>query len=226
MHVLGSQWVHRIKLNADGTFSKLRSRVVAKGNEQEEGVDYLETYSHGDLQETVYMKQPAGFVDQSKPNHVWRLNKAIYGLKQSPRAWFDKFSSFLIKFGFSCSKSDPSLFVYKNYFLGIQVQHHEKGLFLCQQKYAEDLLAIASMTDCTPMPTPLPQQLTLTRPDIQFAVNYICQKMHSPTESDFHLIRNSFGSHLVVLDLQRIGYSSSHHASFTMRQPISSAPLS
>ena len=135
MHVLGNRWVHRVKLNADVSFKKLRSRLVAKGNEQEEGVDYLETYSpvvrmasvrtilhmatvlnweirqmdvknaflHGDLQEEVFMKQPAGFVDSEHPHYVWRLNKAIYGLKQAPRAWFDKFSSFLIAFGFCCS---------------------------------------------------------------------------------------------------------------------------
>ena len=102
-----------------------------------------------------------------------------------------------------------------HYFLGIQVQSHDKGLFLCQQKYAEDLLAVASMSDCSPMPTPLPlqlkkvqdqgvpfsnptyfrslagklQYLTLTRPDIQFALNYVCQKMHSPTVSDFTLLK-------------------------------------
>ena len=291
MHVLGSGWVHRVKLNADGTLNKLKSRVVASGNEQEEGVDYLETYSpvvrmasvrtilhmatvlnweikqmdvknaflHGDLHEKVFMRQPSGFVDKQKPDHVWSLNKAIYGLKQAPRAWFDKFSTFLIDFGFRCFKSDPSLFVYTtekdiiilmlyvddmvvtgnssevlskllqqlnkefrmkdlgmiHYFLGIQVQSHDKGLFLCQQKYAEDLLAVASMSDCSSMPTPLPlqlnkvqdqgvpfsnptyfrslagklQYLTLTRPNIQFAVNYVCQKMHAPTVSDFTLLK-------------------------------------
>lgn len=45
MHVLGNHWVHRVKLNADGSFKKLRSRLVAKANEQEEGIDFLETYS-------------------------------------------------------------------------------------------------------------------------------------------------------------------------------------
>ena len=44
-NILGCRWVHGVKLNADGTFSKYRSRVVAKGNEQEEGVDFIETYS-------------------------------------------------------------------------------------------------------------------------------------------------------------------------------------
>ena len=45
-----------------------------------------------------------------------------------------------------------------HYFLGIQVQSHDKGLFLCQQKYAEDLLVVTSMPDCSLMPT-LPLQL-------------------------------------------------------------------
>ncbi|KAL9308237.1 putative RNA-directed DNA polymerase [Arabidopsis thaliana] len=102
-----------------------------------------------------------------------------------------------------------------HYFLGIQAHYHSGGRFLSQQKYAEDLLITASMADCAPMPTPLPlqlnkvpdqdeqfsdqryfgslagklQYLTLTRPDIQFAVNYVCQKMHSPTVSDYHLLK-------------------------------------
>ena len=291
MHVLGNKWVFRTKLNADGSLDKLKARLVAKGFDQEEGIDYMETYSpvvrtatvrsvlhvatimnweikqldvknaflHGDLTETVYMKQPTGFVDPTRPDYVCHLHKSLYGLKQSPRAWFDKFSNFLLEFGFFCSQSDPSLFVYikdKNiillllyvddmaitgnssttlsklleelnkqfrmkdmgrlhYFLGIQAQYHSGGLFLSQQKYAEDLLIVASMADCAPMPTPLPlqlnkvpdqeelfsdtkyfrslagklQYLTLTRPDIQFAVNFVCQKMHAPTVSDFHLLK-------------------------------------
>ena len=142
-HILGCRWIFRVKLNADGTVRCLRARLVAKGNEQEEGIDFLETYSpvvrtatvrmvlhlavtekwdikqldvknaflHGDLQETVYMRQPQGFVSKEHPDYVCKLNKAIYGLKQSPRAWFDKFSSYLIEFGFKCCTRDPSLFI-------------------------------------------------------------------------------------------------------------------
>lgn len=43
VHVIGCEWVHKIKLKADRTVEKLRSRLVARGNEQEEGVDFLET---------------------------------------------------------------------------------------------------------------------------------------------------------------------------------------
>ena len=102
-----------------------------------------------------------------------------------------------------------------HYFLGLQAQFHSQGLFLNQEKYTEDLLHISGMSECTPVSTPLPvqlhrepdenplfqqptyfrslagklQYLTLTRPDLQFAVNYICQKMHAPTENDFHLLK-------------------------------------
>jgi len=47
------------------------------------------TFLYGDLQEEVYMKQPPGYVAQEETK-VCRLRKAIYGLKKSPRAWFEK----------------------------------------------------------------------------------------------------------------------------------------
>lgn len=45
MHVLRCGWIHTVKLKADGSVDKLKSRLVARGSEQEEGVDFIETYS-------------------------------------------------------------------------------------------------------------------------------------------------------------------------------------
>lgn len=45
MNVLGNKWVFRTKLNVDGTLDRLKVRIVAQGFDQEEGIDYLETYS-------------------------------------------------------------------------------------------------------------------------------------------------------------------------------------
>lgn len=73
---------------------------------------FKNAFLHGDLTETIYMTQPAGFVDKAKPNHVCHLHKALYGLKKSPSGWFDKFSNFLLEFGFVCSLKHPSLFIF------------------------------------------------------------------------------------------------------------------
>ncbi|KAJ9548602.1 hypothetical protein OSB04_021145 [Centaurea solstitialis] len=57
------------------------------------------------------MSQPPGFVDPSFPHHVCKLNKAIYGLRQASRAWYNELKSFLISDHFKPTISDPSLFV-------------------------------------------------------------------------------------------------------------------
>jgi hypothetical protein len=53
-------------------------------------MDVNNDFLHGDLQEKVYMEQPLGYVDQTRPDLVCRLKKTLYGLKQAPRAWSDK----------------------------------------------------------------------------------------------------------------------------------------
>ena len=75
-------------------------------------VDVNNAFLHGDLSEIMYMTQPLGFVDPSRPHYVCHLQKALYGLKQAPRAWFSKLSTALLADGFTQCLSDVSLFVY------------------------------------------------------------------------------------------------------------------
>ncbi|PKU70861.1 Retrovirus-related Pol polyprotein from transposon TNT 1-94 [Dendrobium catenatum] len=142
--VLGCRWTFRTKRHKDGSVARLKARLVAQGNNQEQGIDYFETFSpvaklptirilitvalfydrdiqqfdienaflHGKLSEIVYMRQPKGFEDPSLPDHVCLLQKAIYGLKQSPRQWYTTLTDHVISLGFKCSQADPSLLSY------------------------------------------------------------------------------------------------------------------
>lgn len=68
-------------------------------------------FFQGPLEEKVYMQQPPGLIDKDYPNHVLRLKKAVYGLKQPPQAWYNALKGCLISFGFKDSLSDAYLFV-------------------------------------------------------------------------------------------------------------------
>ena len=57
------------------------------------------------------MQQPPGFADKQFPNHICKLNKAIYELRQALLAWFHKLHTFLISYGFINSISDTFLFI-------------------------------------------------------------------------------------------------------------------
>nr|GFC99655.1 retrotransposon protein, putative, unclassified [Tanacetum cinerariifolium] len=58
----------------------------------------------------VYVAQPDGFVNPDHPEKVYRLRKALYRLKQAPKAWYDELSKFLTSKGFTKGKIDPTLF--------------------------------------------------------------------------------------------------------------------
>nr|GEX34676.1 hypothetical protein [Tanacetum cinerariifolium] len=77
-------------------------------------MDVKTAFLNGNLREEVYVSQPDGFVDQDNPNHVYKLKKALYGLKKAPRTWYDMLSSFLIPQDFSKGSMDLTLFIRKN----------------------------------------------------------------------------------------------------------------
>ena len=56
------------------------------------------------------MEQPLGYEVQDRNTHVCRLKKALYGLKEAPRAWYERIDSYLMKLGFTRSNVDPNLY--------------------------------------------------------------------------------------------------------------------
>nr|GEV40245.1 retrovirus-related Pol polyprotein from transposon TNT 1-94 [Tanacetum cinerariifolium] len=77
-------------------------------------MDVKTAFLNGNLREEVYISQSNVFVDQDNPNHVYKLKKALYGLKKAPRAWYDMLSSFLISQDFSKGSIDLTLFIRRN----------------------------------------------------------------------------------------------------------------
>ena len=56
-------------------------------------MDVKSAFLNGMLQEEVYMEQPKGFVDSHRPDDVYKLKRALYGLKQTPRAWYGRLTA-------------------------------------------------------------------------------------------------------------------------------------
>ena len=92
-------------------------------------MDVKSAFLNGKLEEEVYVAQPPGFEDPKHPDKVFRLNKALYDLKQAPRAWDDTLKDYLMKKGFKPGSLDPTLFT----------KSYDGELFVCQI-YVDDII--------------------------------------------------------------------------------------
>ncbi|WVZ55981.1 hypothetical protein U9M48_006573 [Paspalum notatum var. saurae] len=73
-------------------------------------MDVKNAFLHGDLQEEVYMEIPPGFAGSQTIGKVCKLKKSLYGLKQSPRAWFDRFRRAVCDMGYTQCNGDHTVF--------------------------------------------------------------------------------------------------------------------
>jgi hypothetical protein len=85
-------------------------------------MDMESAFLNGPLSELVYVEQPPGFEDPKFPNHEYKLHKALYGLNQACRAWYECLKDFLLKNNFVMGKADSTLFTHKV----------DKDIFICQ----------------------------------------------------------------------------------------------
>ena len=99
--------------------------------------DIKNAFLHGDLTDEVYMQQPSGFVAQGEYGLVCRLCRSLYGLKQSSRAWFDRFSSVVQEFGMLRSSTNHSVFYH----------HNSSGQCIYLVVYVDDIVIIGSDED-------------------------------------------------------------------------------
>jgi hypothetical protein len=252
-------------------------------------LDVKSAFLNGVLNEEIYVEQPAGFEKSNSTNKVYLLKKTLYGLKQTPRAWYSRLDNHLLSLGFNKSMNEVTLYVkhadghklivsvyvddllitgdkeqlveeFKTnmkdmfemnelglltYFLGMEVTKSDQGYFLCQKRFSLKILDNFAMSKCKPVSTPMIQgqklmkedgspkadgkvyrsligsllYLTATRPDIQFAVNYLSRFMQEPSQNHFVAAKRvlrylrgtaGFGIHFVKSSsINLVGFSDS-----------------
>nr|GFB32525.1 ribonuclease H-like domain, reverse transcriptase, RNA-dependent DNA polymerase [Tanacetum cinerariifolium] len=131
-------------------------------------MDVKSAFLYGTIDEEVYMMQPSGFQDPKFPTKVYKVEKAMYGLHQAPRAWYVYVDDII--FGSSnpqlCrefealmhEKFQMSAMGELNFFLGLQVLQKEDGIFLSQDKYVEDILKKFRYSDVRSSNTPMDKE--------------------------------------------------------------------
>ncbi|GJU01862.1 putative ribonuclease H-like domain-containing protein [Tanacetum coccineum] len=157
-------------------------QVWTMGYTQEEGIDYDEmdvksTFLYGNIEEEVYVCQPPGFEDPEFSNKVYKVEKALYGLHQAPRAWYETLSTYLLDNGFQRGQIDKALFIkrVKAYtLLGTASDIKNDGIFISQDKYVEEILKkfgfLTVKTKSTPMETSKPLLKDAKAEDVDFDV--------------------------------------------------------
>nr|GEW31645.1 putative ribonuclease H-like domain-containing protein [Tanacetum cinerariifolium] len=134
-------------------------------------MDIKSSFFYGTIKEEVYICQPPGFEDLDYPNKVYKVIKALYGLHQAPRAWYETLANYILENGFHRGKIDQALFMKKQkgdillvqmismgkltFFLGLQVKQKQDGIFISQDKYVAGILRKFGLTDETSASTPI-----------------------------------------------------------------------
>jgi hypothetical protein len=92
-------------------------------------MDVKSAFLNGKISELVYVEQTPSFEDTKKPNHVYKISKAHYRLKQAPCAWYERLRDFLLSKYFKIRKVDTTLFT----------KRIDKDIFV-YQIYVDDII--------------------------------------------------------------------------------------
>nr|GEW20968.1 putative ribonuclease H-like domain-containing protein [Tanacetum cinerariifolium] len=132
---IGSKWVFRNKKDERGIVVRNKARIVAQGNTQEEGIDYDEIFAPVARIKAIRLflayasLWDYGFKDPDYPDKVYKMVKALYGLHQALRAWYETLANYLLANGFQRGKIDQTLFIKR-----------QKGDILLVQVYVDDII--------------------------------------------------------------------------------------
>nr|GEY40353.1 hypothetical protein [Tanacetum cinerariifolium] len=162
--------------------------------EKPKKIDVKSAFLYRKIKEEVYVCQPLGFEDPDFPDKVYKVKKALYGLHQAPRVWYETLSTYLLGNGFHRGKIDKTLFIrrHKNDILlvqvyvddiifGLQVKQKQDGIFISQDKYVDEILKKYMFLEVKNASTPMETQKPLLKDE-------------DGEEVDVHMYRLMIGS--------------------------------
>nr|GFB62319.1 hypothetical protein [Tanacetum cinerariifolium] len=185
-------------------------------------IDVKSAFLYGTIEEEVYVCQPLGFEDLDHPDKVYKVVKALYGLHQALRAWYETLANYLLENSFQRGKIDQTLFYQEaemRYSAGADLLKQKKdGTFISQDKYVAEILRKFGLTEgksaSTPIYTKKPllkdpdgenvdvhtyrsmigslMYLTSSRPDIMFAVCAYARFQVTPKALHVHVVKRIF----------------------------------
>nr|GEX94052.1 hypothetical protein [Tanacetum cinerariifolium] len=146
-------------------------------------MDVKSAFLYGTTEEEVYICQPSGFEDPDYPDKVYKVVKALYGLHQAPRAWYETLANYILENGFQRGKIDQPLFIKRQkafkklmkdkfqtssigeltFFLGLQVKQKQDRIFISQDKYVAGILRKFGLTDRKSASTPIDTEKPLLK---------------------------------------------------------------
>ncbi|GJS82347.1 putative ribonuclease H-like domain-containing protein [Tanacetum coccineum] len=233
---IGTKWVGRNKKDERGIVVRNKARLVAQGYTQEEGINYDEVFAHVARIEAIrlflaYATFMRFIVYQMDVKSAFLYEKALYGLHQAPRAWYETLSTYLLENGFRIGTIDKTLFIKKDkgdillgqvyvddiifgstkkslcvefeqmmqkrfqmssmgeltFFLGLQVNLKDDGIFISQDKYVADILKKFDFSTVKTASTPI-------------ETNKALLKDEEAEDVDVHLYRSMIGSLMYLID--------------------------
>ncbi|KAI3796096.1 hypothetical protein L1987_38760 [Smallanthus sonchifolius] len=149
-------------------------------------MDVKATFLHGELKESVYVKQPEGYGKKGAKSKLYKLSKALYGLRHAPRAWNLKLDVVLKELGFKRYQHEQAVYVKSRegslliigvyvddlFVTGsIEVAQIEEGIVIKQTAYASKVVKMAGLEECIETKIPMEPGLKLYKTEGGAEVN-------------------------------------------------------
>ena len=97
-------------------------------------MDVQTTFLHENIHEEIYMEQPPGYISKDYPNYVCKVHKSLYGLKQSPRQWYERFNTCMSNLGYIRFQSNPNVYS----------RNGRANVILLLAIYVDDILSLSN----------------------------------------------------------------------------------